>query len=305
MKTNLKNRIGWIFILLHVLVQIAAVVTFFSTGEYQVSYGLFAILLFSYFAGASLFGFKNMVLMNLVSAGFAFLFENTSVSFGFPFGFFEHFADGIRIVNVPLQVGFGYYFYAFAGWLFADLMLSNSKNRNLIRFGRPLIGSFIASAMDLTTDAINGLVLGNYDYPHGGGFFGSPFTNSFGWIFTTFMILLVWELLIIPRSKKFKENQEPTQWHLQNSVLLGLQTTAPLIGFLVTKNKEITDVLGITWQSKYAYEASAMIGLLALVPAMLLGIFTYVNRKADTSRLTFAIADLTKADGWDEAAVIT
>ncbi len=281
MKNRIGKWIGWIFILLHILVQIAAVVMFRTTGNYQVSYGLFAILLFSYVAGASLFGWKSMILMNLVSAVFAFLFENTSVSIGFPFGYFEHFAAGMRIGNVPLQVGFGYYFYAFAGWLFADLMLHNTKDAKLLKLGRPLIGSFIASAMDLTTDAINGLVLGNYDYPHGGGFFGSPLTNSLGWIFTTFVILLVWELLIIPNSGRNTENRELTPWHLQNSILLGLQVTAPLLGFLVTENTQITDVLGYTWQSSYAYEASAMIGLLALVPAMILGIFTYMNQKAE------------------------
>jgi uncharacterized membrane protein len=278
MKNRFGKQIGWIFVLLHILVQAAAVAMYFTTGNYQVSYGLFAILLFSYFAGAYLFGLKNMILMNLISACFAFLFENTSVSFGFPFGFFEHFTSGMRIINVPLQVGFGYYFYAFSGWLFADLMLSGSKNDRLLKFERPLIGSFIASAMDLTTDAINGLVLGNYDYPHGGGFFGSPLTNSLGWIFTTFLILMVWELLIIPHTQR---KQEPTPWHLQNAILLGLQITAPLLGFLITKNREITDVLGNTWQSSYVYEASAMIALLALVPAMLLGIFTYMNHRTE------------------------
>jgi len=66
---------------------------------------------------------------------------------------------------------------------------------------------------------------------------------------------------------------------LQNTILLGLQVTAPLIGFLITKNREITDVLGAVWQSSYAHEASAMVGLLSLVPAMILGIFTYINRR--------------------------
>ncbi len=134
--------------------------------------------------------------------------------------------------------------------------------------------------MDLTTDAINGLVLGNYDYPRGGGFFGSPLTNSLGWIFVTFLILLVWELVILPRTKKAKDTAV-TSWHLENVILLGFQTTGPLLGFLVTKNAAVTDVLGTVWQTSYAYEASAMIGLLALVPAMILGIFTYINRKAE------------------------
>lgn len=137
MKTNTNQWTGWIFIVLHILVQAAAVYMYVSTGNYQVSYGLFAILLFSYVAGAKMFGFWNMVLMNVVSAAFAFLFENTSVSFGFPFGYFEHFAAGVRIGNVPLQVGFGYFFYAFAGWLFGDLMLGNMKNEKIRKFGRP------------------------------------------------------------------------------------------------------------------------------------------------------------------------
>ena len=62
MKHRMRKQAGWIFILLQILVQAAAVVMYFTTGNYQVSYGLFAILLFSCLAGTYLFGFKNMIL---------------------------------------------------------------------------------------------------------------------------------------------------------------------------------------------------------------------------------------------------
>lgn len=277
--------IGWGMIILHVITMIYAIVSGLNGGTYEVNYGLFAIMMFSYFGGAYIFGFKKMILMNIVSAILAFLFENTSVSFGFPFGYFQHFAEGIRIGNIPLQVGFGYYFYAFAGWLFAYLIIG-SKNDTLSKIGRPLIGGFIASGMDLTTDAINGLVMGSYNYPHGGGFFGSPLTNSLGWIFTTFVTLIIWEFLIIPEFNSKKEDKEnligkPSIWHLQNCILIGLQVTAPLIGFFIVKNKEVTDVLGNTWQSHYAYESSAMVGLLMLVFAMLIGISTWIREREE------------------------
>ena len=277
-----KGTIGWILIALHVLIEIYAVTSYLGGGTYEVNYGLTAIMLFSYVAGAAVFGIRDMLLFNVISACFAFLFENTSVSFGFPFGFFEHFAAGLRIGNIPVQVGFGYYFYAFAGWLFADLLIGNAGSRAERRIGRPLIGGFIASAMDLTTDAINGMVMGSYDYPMGGGFFGSPLTNTLGWIFTVFVTLLVVELVIVPRHEKKDARKPladvPTVWHLQNVVLLGLQVTAPLLGYLLIPNREITDVTGVVWQSRYAYEASAMTGLLSLGTALLCGITVYRRR---------------------------
>ena len=280
-----KNRgiIGWILIAMHVLIEIYAVVSYLGGGSYEVNYGLAAIMLFAYIAGAAVFGLRDMILLNVISAGFAFLFENTSVSFGFPFGFFEHFAAGPRIGNIPVQVGFGYYFYAFAGWLFADLLLGNSRSRAERTIGRPLIGGFIAGAMDLTTDAINGMVMGSYAYPEGGGFFGSPLTNTLGWIFTVFMILLTAELVIIPRHEKKDAKKPlsdmPTVWHLQNVILLGLQVSAPLLGYFLLPNKEITDVTGVVWQSRYAYESSAMVGILSLGLAMLCGIAVYKRRR--------------------------
>lgn len=288
-QTNLRNTrqkkkgtIGWILIALHVLIEIYAVTSYLNGGSYEVNYGLTAIMLFSYVAGTAIFGFRDMILFNVISACFAFLFENTSVSFGFPFGFFEHFAEGFRIGNIPVQVGFGYYFYAFAGWLFADLLIGNSSSKAERRIGRPLIGGFIAGAMDLTTDAINGMVMGSYDYPHGGGFFGSPLTNTLGWIFTVFMTLLVVELVIVPRHEmkdaKKPLSDMPTRWHLQNVILLGLQVSAPLLGYLFIPNRAITDVTGVVWQSRCAYEASAMAGLLSLGLAMLCGIAVYRRR---------------------------
>lgn len=277
-----KGLAGWILIGLHVLIEIYAITAYLGGGSYEVNYGLSAIMLFAYVAGAAVFGLRDMILFNVISACFAFLFENTSVSFGFPFGFFEHFAEGVRIGNVPLQVGFGYYFYAFAGWLFADLLIGNAGSRAERRIGRPLIGGFIAGAMDLTTDAINGMVMGSYDYPAGGGFFGSPLTNTLGWIFTVFVILFVVELVIVPRHEKKDAKKPlsdvPTIWHLQNVILLGLQVTAPLIGYFLLPNREITDVTGVVWQSRYAYESSAMVGLLSLGLAMLCGIAVYRRR---------------------------
>lgn len=280
MKKDKKKIIGWSIIVLGIITEIYACITGISTGNYEVNYGLFAILVFSYVAGAYIFGIKKMIIMNVVSACSAFLFENLSVSFGFPFGYFNHFAEGLRIGNVPLQVGLGYYFYAFTGWLFADLVIGNKKNDKLSKIGRPLIGSFIASSMDLTTDAINGLVLGSYEYPSGGGFFGSPLTNSFGWMLTTFVTLMIWEFLIIPKIKNKKEKLigTPSILHLQNCILLGMQMLAPFIGFLIIKNSEVVDVLGNTWQVHYAYEASAIVGLLTCVFAMCIGIFAWFRK---------------------------
>jgi putative membrane protein len=281
-----KDWIGWVIALLGGLINIAAMVIGLAGGKYEVNYGLTSILMFSYVACAYMFGIKKMLLMNVVSAISAFFFENLSVSFGFPFGFFNHFAAGPRVLNVPLQVGFGYYFYAFAGWVFADLLIGRKKTDIVSKIGRPLIGSFIASSMDLTTDAINGLVNGNYEYPLGGGFFGSPFSNSCGWIITTFVTLMLWELLILPRIRKNAKGENEiigtaSVWHLQNSILLGVQIIAPFIGFFIVKDTTIQDVLGNSWQVHYAYEASAMIALMALVFSMILGIFTWIRRKTE------------------------
>ena len=224
-KENKKiGKIGWIIIALALLIEVYAVYEGITTGNYQVNYGLTGVLIFSYVVAVKIFGWKKMILMNVVSAFFAFLFENTSISLGFPFGYFNHFANQPRIINVPLQVGFGYYFYAFSGWLLADLLIGNNKQDKISKIGRPLIGAFIASSMDLITDGINGLINGMYEYPEGGGFFGSPLSNSCGWIITTFCILIVWELWIIPKFKNKKEQDEivgtPSIWHLQNCILL-------------------------------------------------------------------------------------
>lgn len=97
--------------------------------------------------------------------------------------------------------------------------------------------------------------------------------------------LLLWEILIVPRTAK-KDNNiigAASSWHLQNAVLIGLQVTAPFIGFLTVKDFTVTDCLGYNWQAHYAYEASTMIALLALVMAGVIGIFVWV-RKRETEK---------------------
>lgn len=268
-----KTLDGWIIIGFEILMMMVAVISGIN-GHFQISYGLSGLMLFSYFIGYRLFGWKKLLLMNLVSATVTFALENLSICTGFPFGHFIHLTGGPRLGQVPLAVGVGYFFLVFAGWYFADLLIGGTKSDAISKIGRAVIGACVASSLDLSIDAILGLVNGGFIYPNGGGFFGTPLSNSLGWMVTAGIILLIWEFFLL---KDYKTTVSP--YHLQNSLLLGMQVLTPLIGFFMVDNKPVIDSLGYTWQTHFAYEASAMIALLTLVFAMMIGGFVYLRRR--------------------------
>ncbi|MQY21661.1 carotenoid biosynthesis protein [Nocardia macrotermitis] len=154
-------------------------------------------LLFAVIHGLLTAGWRSFLGFCLVGYVVAFVAEVTSVAYGVPFGFYQHFTAGPRLFDVPLIVPIA---YVGNGWLAITLAsaivrgISSRKGGNG-RFAIPVVATIVLAGWDLTVDSIYSTVEVRYRYTTPGAFFGVPISNFFGWLLVGWIIFQIFVLL--------------------------------------------------------------------------------------------------------------
>lgn len=276
--------IGWGLLLVYAVIALLPIFANTEQTRQIASLPILVDIVFAVFVAVMFFGWKDMLMFYLISFVVTVVVENISVLSGIPFGFFEHYEAGPRIGNIPLVVGLGYFYYAMLGWIFADLIIGRvaEKNQCFPVLGRPMIGMVIASSIDAIYDPVGSQVMGMYGYPHGGGFFGVPLSNSIGWFVNVFLILFLFELastFLLKHSHRYRWVGTPSIWHLQAVILLGLQAISPIVSFFIMPNQVVADGAGVIWNSHDLYETVSLVALHTMVFFLLTGVATWLRRR--------------------------
>jgi uncharacterized membrane protein len=179
------------------------------------------LFLISYLAIASYhWGLKRSLKFLVLGYFIAWASEASSIRNGFPYGDYtyryENMPGEIFLYGVPVWDSVSYVFLNFASWMTA-LALRSRWNRyaplqELQRSWKTvLLGAFLVMLLDIVIDPVANMgerwFLGDiYFYPHGGWYFGVPWTNFAGWFLVGLAIqgtfLLIDSLEGVP--KKFQ-----------------------------------------------------------------------------------------------------
>jgi len=125
----------------------------------------------------------------------AFGFEACSVATGFPFGSYVHHFGGPRALGVPLTVVFGWVVLAWLAWVLARVIVGKYRDRRVSVVVTPVVATLILGGYDLVIDPIAAYARGLYSYGSPGGALGVPLSNYFGWVFTGWVLFLLFSLL--------------------------------------------------------------------------------------------------------------
>jgi uncharacterized membrane protein len=127
------------------------------------------------------------------------LIENLGVATGFPFGRY-YYGDvmGPRFFHVPVLLGLAYVGMSYLSWTLARLILGRPEAplQGMRIFTLPLLASFIMTAWDLAQDPVWSTVLHCWVWIDGGPWFGVPISNYLGWLFSLFVIYLLFALYL-------------------------------------------------------------------------------------------------------------
>ena len=227
------------------------------------------------------YGWDGALAYFVIAVVLANVFENMSITTGFPFGPYHHTASmGPQLFHVPLIVGPIFAAAGYLGWVLAGILLGDvfSARRIDLPVAKPLIAAFIATSWDLCVDPIGGTLNRDWVWVDGGGYFGVPWLNFFGWMLTLWLIFQVFALFLSMRARP--EVQVPgLRYWLQPVVfwlLIALQF--PLV-FALAPDAAVSDPTGATWRVGDLLETMALASVFTMMFVAVLCLFLLDQRR--------------------------
>ncbi len=189
--------------------------------------------------------------------------ENTSVLYGFPFGYYVHTElGGPKLLNVPFTVTLLYVAMGYISWMAAQVLLRRTSYASATRlvWVTPMVAAFVFTSWDLCVDPIYGTVYRAFIYRDPGAWFGTPVGNYFGWMLTTYIFYLAFSLYLNVSAGKRERDVEPATSYWLQPVLIYLGVALSIIlADAAGQSVDITLANGKTWNSGDIYGASALV----------------------------------------------
>jgi putative membrane protein len=239
------------------------------------------LFLFSVVHGRIILGWRKILAMFTIVIVVSNLFENLSIAYGFPFGFYHYTTDlGPKLFSVPLLIGISYIGFAYVSWTLATYLVGDvfHKARSLGVLSVPIVAAFIISAGNFCFEPITSTVRGWWIWREGGGYFGVPLSNFMGWLLTTFTIFFLFALY--QRLDKSVTSSMPVysrRFHLAPALIYALTTVGFLVQYLFGENFKVTDASGQIWQTANIYEGTLIASIFTVLFMGVLTAFRLAN----------------------------
>ena len=248
-----------------------------SFAEQLLLVAFFVAHALAYYSGGEVlfFAITNAIVSNL--------FENLSVMYGFPFGYYYH-TIGPKLFNVPYVVTLIYMALGYISWMVAQVLLRRTSYGSWRRlaFVAPLVAAFVFTCWDLCIDPIYGTIYKAFIYRNPGVWFGTPGGNYFGWLLTTYVLYLPFSLYLRRHvAAAEKERVEASRAYWLQPVLLYFVIA---IGIILTnvKGTSVDVVLanGKVWNAGDIYGASILVTLFTMVFISLLASLSWYQEQS-------------------------
>lgn len=216
-------------------------------------------LVFALVHGARIYGWTGILIFAGLCVLVGNVFENVSILTGFPFGHYS-FTDrmGPRILQVPILLGLAYVGMGYLSWTVAHA-IAGIETRELSgwRVALPLLASTVMTAWDVAMDPIWSTVGDLWTWKRGGGYFGVPASNYFGWLLTNYVIYQLFLLLVMRGSgnkddkgasrERTSDGIPASYWRL--AVIFYALTAAGnlLLGIPTPRHPVVSDAAGNSW----------------------------------------------------------
>ncbi len=151
---------------------------------------------FSLLHGSLTLGTKRVLLFVILTVVISYFMEEVGVRTGLVFGPY-HYSDmlGPKLSNVPLLIPLGWFMMIYPSWVVAQALLGGvDVRRPLGMVALALIAALTMTGWDMVMDPPM-VAHGNWIWEQGGPYFGVPLHNYFGWVLTTFLVYLIFDIV--------------------------------------------------------------------------------------------------------------
>jgi len=242
------------------------------------------LVAFALVHGTAIYGAKGIAIFAIVCLVVGNIFENLSITTGFPFGHYHYTGVlGPKLFLVPVTIGGAYFGAGYLSWTLALMLLGRAARPfdAYARWAVPVAASVLMASWDFVLDPIASTINRYWIWENGGGFFGVPFTNYLGWLLTVFLFFAAFGgYVAMRRSGDAARTPSASFWAsaVVTYALLGVRYV--LTYFVPSANTQFADAAGHTWMRHDIYETAA----LAAVFTMLAFSTLAALRLADRSR---------------------
>lgn len=222
---------------------------------------------FTFAHGAFRYGWPGISTYFVIAVLVANLFENMSIGSGFPFGHYHHTASmGPKLLAVPLIVGPIFAVAGYLGWVLAGILLGDTQSERGrgIKLAQPIIAAFVTTAWDLCVDPIGGTLNRDWVWAEGGGYFGVPWMNFFGWLLTTWVMFQLFALYLAMWGRPGTTPRHRVYWMQPIVFWLLIAAQFPLL-FALVPDTAVNDPAGQPWQSADLLETMALVAVFTMV----------------------------------------
>ncbi len=230
------------------------------------------MLAFTLAHGAVRYGWGGVTAYVVIAVIVANLFENMSIGSGFPFGHYHHTASmGPKLLEVPLIVGPIFAVAGYLGWVLAGVLLGDTQNGRThgILLAQPIVAAFVTTAWDLCVDPIGGTVNRDWVWADGGGYFGVPWSNYFGWLLTTWIMFQLFAAYLAMWGRPGTAPRSRVYWMQVIVFWMLLALEFPLLYALIP-DAPITDPAGGSWRVADLLETMGLAAVFTMVFVALL-----------------------------------
>ena len=205
-----------------------------------------------------------------------FTIENIGVRTGFPFGHYAFLVGGglPHIGDIPLIVGPLYFGMGYPSWVIANLLVGERVERPtsvLQLFAVPLTAAFVMVQWDVVMDPANSTLARAWIWYDGGGYFGVPLSNFFGWFIVTYLYFQVFAILLYRRRTRPPVFEHSASfWAVP--ILLYLAAGLCHVPSLLDPDMRLVDQSHRTWSESDLHETGVIVMLFTMLPTSLLAL---------------------------------
>ncbi len=279
---NVSTYVLWILVVVYAVVKLANSV---FPLHIPTAIGILIPIVFGLLHGALRYKWSGILTFLVLCLVVSNLMENTSILTGFPFGHY-HYTDvlGPKLFQVPLLVGFAY-FPGYLAWVLATVLIGDidRKSSAFTTFAVPFIASFAMVANDLGLDPTVSTINHFFIWEQGGGYFGVPFTNYVGWLFTAYVLFQLFALFLRLRRTDSKEEASafPKSYYAQAIIMFAVVGLAYVVAYLSGSGDTlVTDAMGVVWHTRSIAEAEATVSIFTMIFVAALSTVKLLQRSA-------------------------
>jgi len=280
-KADVSARTNWLDIAMWIIVASAILANIVLSRYFNVAPFLFVLITpFVLVHGTRRYGVKSMAIFYIVSIVISNIYENLSIVYGFPFGFY-HYTAGGKIFHVPALIGPAYAAIGYISWQTANILLGFADERlDMLgtRLFLPLMAGSVMAMFDLVTDPIASTVNGNWIWHDGGGFYGVPLSNFLGWWLVTWSFFQVFAFWLAGQSRP---EPRPASFWAPAVLLYGNLGFTALSYYLRTSASQVPLIArnGLVWRPVDLGEGVATVLMFTILPICLLALNRLFERK--------------------------